>query len=216
MGAVNRTMTILLLGAGIIFSTGSSAPAQEQESEKFSFPEQRLAAGDSVPEMSFTDICGKSLTNADYRDWVIVYSFADRKSNKELQERIAPAGVEAARKYPEAKMVYISIADVAGVPGVFRPIVNPILKAINDKHTKTMEEFYRERGVELDPDKSGFSMVPDWEGIHLKTFGLENAKKYHCFVTFKSKVVAVFDSAHPPVTDEYVRVFDEIMSPQPQ
>lgn len=202
------------LAAGVIFlSLFGVSRAEQAEGGAPAYPEQRLTRGDSVPVMSFTDIHGTVIANSDYGDWVVVYSFADRKSNKDLQKLVAPAGVEAARRYPGFKVVYINVADVVGVPHLFHPIVLPILRAIGDKHTKTMDEFYRERGVTLNPETSGFFMVPDWDGEHLKTFGLKDAKDYHCFVTYRSKVIAVFDPSDPPVTEKYVRAFAEAAPP---
>lgn len=185
---------------------GFPAGGQEKGSKTL----ERVKVGASIPVLEFEDVYGKKFSNQDYQDWIIVYSFADRLSNKPLQEIIGPAGIEVVKAHPELRIVYVSIADLLVVPTIFREMVVPILKKMNDKNNESLKEAYKIWRVPLKEERSRFFMVPDLTGTYLKVFGLENAKDYHVFVVYKSKVRAVFDSENPPYVDYYLPVFDSL------
>lgn len=199
-----------VLGSGAMLLVVFSAfPAFAQQEKVPEFP-NRLGVGDTVPGMDFEDVYGEKFSNKLYWDWIIVYSFADRLSNNELRKIIGPAGIEVVKAHPELKIVYISVADLIVVPTIFREMIIPILKKIYDNTTEQLQEAYKIWRVPLREERSRFFMIPDMAGSHLKTFGLENAKKYHTFVVYKSRIHAVFDTDNPPYVDFYLPVIDKL------
>ena len=187
---------------------------QAEQDRETLYPKKRLTIGDPVPELSFEDIDGHMWTNTEYKDWVIVYSFADRKSNKSLQKVIPKAGRKVGEAYPELKTVYVSIADVTIVPPLLhnfvRSLITPYLKRINNKYSKDLHDFYEREGISLGVDKPQFIMVMDWDGHLMKTFGLSNTKNYHSFVVFAGRIIAVLDSKTPDFIKTFHQAFDKI------
>ncbi|UCD83811.1 MAG: hypothetical protein JSU92_11030 [Deltaproteobacteria bacterium] len=195
----------------IFFNISQSQTEQDKETL---YPEKRLMVGNPVPELSFKDIDGHMWTNMEYRDWVIVYSFADRKSNKSLQEVIPKAGRKVGEAYPELKTVYVSIADATIVPPLLhdfvRSLITPYLQRINNKYSKDLHDFYEREGISLEVDKPQFIMAMDWDGHLMKTFGLSDTKNYHSFVVFAGRIISVLDSKTPDFIKTFHQAFDKI------
>lgn len=216
----NLTREIVYLNgvvlASLVFIILLASTAQPED---IVYPSARLKIGDKIPSLQFKDVYGFQFSNENFEDWIIVYSFADRLSHKPFQSIIGPAGIEVVKAHPELKIVYIGIADLLMVPTMFAGIVTPILKHIMDNNNNSLEEAYKIWRVPLEYEKTRFYMVPDFSGHLLHTFGLKNARQYHVFVVYRSKIHAIFDPFNPPYVDDYMPVFDKLsnlISPHPQ
>lgn len=204
-----RIVTLCIATVILVGFTASLVGAKEEKGES-QYPAQRLDVGDAVPEISFKDIEGEKGTSADYREWVIVFSFADRKSNKPMMEWMEDAQIDVVRDHPELKIAFLSIADVAMVPSAFRYIVRPILRQINSSATKKLWNLYDEKGIDLKSVSVEFRMIPDWNGDHLKVFGLESAKEYKVYVTHRNQVLSYFDPETSDKKEKFYRSFHEL------
>jgi len=169
-----------------------------------------LRKGDVGPDISFVDITGKSSATGDYASWVQVFTFADRESSEDLKLWMSPAQIEATRAHPELRVVYMTFADLASIPRFLRGMVRPLLEKTFENSNEELADAYRKIGVEPDPDKVEFIFAPDWDGAHLSTFGLEDAKAYHCWIVANGRVVEVLDASMPDLASRYAAAFDAI------
>ena len=172
-----------------------------------------LQAGDSAPEIVFEDIEGEKGTSDQFKDWIIVYSFANRESSDQLMAWRDPAQLAIVKAHPELRVANISFADVSSVPRLFRGVVQPILKGINARATKRLLESYQKANVTVDPNLTKFFLIPDWSGKYLKKFGLEDAAVFRCWIVRNGKVVAVVDANTPHIEQTYVKLFDGYAMP---
>lgn len=200
---------IFFLVVGVSVVPMALAQPEGGGEEESRYPD-RLKAGDTIPEMKFKEIHGMTLMNTNFDTWIVVYSFADRISQKELQKIIGPAGIEVVMAHPDLKIAYFSIADLTLVPNLLRELVTPVLELISENNNSRLEDAYRTWRVPLKEERSRFYMITDFTGEHLHTFGLKDAREWHSFVTYKKKVYAVFDASHPPYVDNYLPVFDKL------
>jgi hypothetical protein len=169
-----------------------------------------LQKGDAGPDISFVDITGKASATSNYASWVQVYTFADRESSEELKMWMGPAQIEATRAHPELSVVYLTFADLASIPRFLRGMVRPVLNKTFENSNEELADAYRKIGVEPDPDKVEFVFAPDWDGAHLETFGLEDAKAYHCWIVADGRVVEVLDASTPDLAARYAAAFAAI------
>ena len=86
-----------------------------------------MTVGDQVPDLTFTDVYGQKAGSGDYQDWAVVYTVANRESNKKLTAWLLDAGEEVVRAHPEIRLAFINFADVKNVPRLFRGLVKPYL-----------------------------------------------------------------------------------------
>jgi hypothetical protein len=93
-------------------------------------------------------------------------------------------------------------------------MVRPLLRRSFESSNQDLAKSYREVGIEPDPSKVVFRFVPDWDGSHLETFGIEDASSYRVWIAVEGRVVAALDGATPDVADRYVEAFDRIASPE--
>ncbi len=171
---------------------------------------ERLKTGDPIPIFKFEDIDGKQACNDAYKEWIIVYSFSSRKSNDSLQKLIGHASRRIVKEHPELKIAYVNFADLMIIPGLLKGVVAPILRFINDSNNEELKKQYKEDGLRLDKNRTTYYMVPDWNGEHLKTFGLKDAGNFHCFITYKYQVKAVVDSTTQNLETEFNVSFNKI------
>jgi len=187
--------------AAVVALAGSSASAEGRTP---------LAKGDAAPELSFVDITGESRDTAAYRNWVQVLSFADRQSSEELKKWMRQAQLDATRAHPELRVVYVTFADVSAIPRLLRRVVRPLLAKTFENSNEDLEKSYREIGVEPTPDKVEMIFAPDWDGAHLETFGLEDAKTYHLWIVADGRVLEALDATTPDLAQRYGAAFDKI------
>ena len=199
----------LLAGMSLSLCFFSVAVVAEAGEEKPG-PVQRLAVGDRVPDLHFQDLDGREGSNVDSDRDVIVYCFADRKSNKALSEWLGRAQVEVFKSRPGLKAAFVSFADTAMVPAGVRKMVTPVLRAIDGRVGRQREKFYRRQGVDIASLDVVFSAVPDWTGEYHRLFGLENAEVFQIFITAANTVVAVLDGTTPEVEKKFVDAFQKI------
>lgn len=171
-----------------------------------------LAVGSSVPPLEWEDIDGNKGSNAELAGWIVVYSFADRESSDPLMEWQDKANLEIRKRHPDLKIAHVSFADTTMVPGIFRGVAEPVMRAINHRAMKRMKEGYKDAGVKLDMATSRFSLIPDWKGKYLKAFGLKNAEKYHSFIAVDGKVAAHWDADAPEIGKKFAAWFDAYAS----
>jgi hypothetical protein len=197
-----RCLTLVVCG---LIALGSVASSGE---------EKPLGVGDAVPDVSTQDIDGAPLRTASYLDWVVVLSFADRESSEAMKAWMGDAQIRATKAHPELRVAYLSFADLSAVPGFLRGMVRPLLRRSFESSNDELAKSYREVGIEPDPSKVVFRFVPDWDGSHLETFGIENASAYRVWIAAGGRVVAALDGATPDVSERYVEAFDRIASPE--
>jgi len=185
-----------------IVALGSSAAVAEERAP--------LKKGDAAPDLAFVDITGESRETGHYRDWIQVLSFADRESSEELKKWMRPAQLAATSAHPELRVVYVTFADVSAIPRLLRRVVRPLLAKTFENSNEELETSYREIGVEPDPDKVEMIFAPDWDGAHLETFGLEDAKTYHLWIVVDGRVVEALDATTPDLANRYGAAFDAI------
>ena len=169
-----------------------------------------LKVGDKVPVLKFEDVTGKKGTNAGLDDYIVVYSFADRESSKDIMNVMEEPQLRLAKDHPELKAVFIAFADLAMVPKMLRRVVRPVIDKVNDYAMKSMRKNFGKKGVNLGSLDIKFYMVPDWSGEFIKAFGLKDAKDFKVFVTVKSEVVGIFDPSTPDISNKFCCLFDEL------
>lgn len=199
----------LLLGAALLAGAltcpsvrGPEARAQDTGEPRY--PEQRLKAGDPIPVMEFEDINGNKGSTNDYRDWIVVFTFADRKSSKPLMEWMDRAWVKVSETDIDLNMVFFNVADLVTLPKALRGVVYPFLRILNDRSMKSMRKSYEKKGIDFDSIAQAIHFIPDDTGKFLRTFGLSDGKQYQCFITVGHRVVAVFDPSTPDIVERYV------------
>ena len=205
---LRRNLPGFLAGA-LAFLCAIPAPVGAESGEEGQKPVPRLAAGDKVPVLHYRDLDGQEGSNEDTDRDVIVYCFADRKSNKVLSEWLGKAQVEVFTSHPALKIAFVSFADTAMVPERMRKVITPVLRAIDGRVSKQREKFYTRQGVDLASLDVTFSAVPDWTGEYLASFGLDDAKVFQIFITAANTVVAVLDGNTPDVERKFVDAFAE-------
>jgi len=173
-----------------------------------------LEVGDAVPDLSAVDIDGDPVRTASYRDWVVVLSFADRDSSEAMKAWMGGAQVRATKSHPTLRVAYLSFADLSAVPGFLRGMVRPLLRRSFERSNEDLAKSYRDAGIEPEPSKVTFRFVPDWDGSHLETFGIEDAGSYRVWIAVGGRVVAALDGATPDVAERYVEAFDRIARPE--
>ena len=169
-----------------------------------------LQQGDAAPTVAFVDITGETTGTDAYRDWVQVLSFADREASEALKAWMRPAQLAATRAHPELRVVYITFADLTAVPRFLRGMVRPVLEKMFENSNEDLAAAYREAGVEPDPDKVALIFAPDWDGAHLATFGLGDAKTYYAWIVSDGRVVEALDASTPDLAGRYAAAFDAI------
>lgn len=181
-------------------------------------PAAPLSVGDQAPRFTFTDIQGKRAATHDYRDGILVFTFADRHSNDPLMDWIMRAGETVAAKHPHLKISYINFADVSSVPSFLRPIVKPVIRSRDEKVAKRTRDSYLSAGIVDFSGRFAFHLIPDWEGVYLRIFGIPDAARYRVWVVYRDRVVADLDGSHPDPEASFQRVFEEppiATAPQP-
>ncbi|MDD5222921.1 MAG: hypothetical protein PHE84_02950 [bacterium] len=207
-----KTWSILVSIIALLFFVAGVCQAKNKHENESSENAKTIGVGELVKSLDFEDIDGKKGSTDDYKDWIIIYSFADRKNNKDLIGWISDAGIGVAKAHPEAKIVYINFADVTIVPYSLRHLVTPILRLINRRSTEQMQETYASKGVSINSEKLRFVMVPDWTGKYLEAFRLPNAKEYHTYVALEGKILAIFDAQTQNIKDAYISFFDKLIA----
>lgn len=173
-----------------------------------------LDVGDPVPQIIFRDIDKVEASTATYEGRVRIFSFADKESSDRLMAWINDAGIIVAQKHPDRAVAFINFADVTTVPRMFRGIVEPILRRINQNSQQKLEKTYAEKKIALDPAKTSFHLTPDWDGAYLAIFGIADAKQYKCWIEYDGNVVATLHEGMPNIVDAYVDVFDRLFQTQ--
>lgn len=195
-----RSPHIALISTILVFAHAASFAGERKPLQK----------GAPAPALSFVDITGETTGTDAYRDWVQVLTFADRESSEALKVWMRPAQLAATRAHPELRVVYITFADVSAIPRLLRRVVRPVLAKDFENSKEDLEEAYREMGIEPDPEKVEMIFAPDWDGAHLATFGLEDAKAYHCWIVVDGRIVEALDASVPDLEGRYVAAFDAI------
>lgn len=167
-----------------------------------------LTVGDPVSGFRFEDIQGQQAATQDYPGWTIIYTFADRKSNKILMEWIVGAGETVAKNHPDRKMAYINFADTKSVPRIFRSIAESMLKNIHVKTLHRIRESYRRAGITDSSERLAFHVVPDWNGTFLESFGIQDASTYWIWMVEDGQVLTALSGADPNVKQKFIRSFD--------
>jgi len=210
MPGQNTKRSVVLLFSAVLFSgaficpTGRGPEARAQDTGEPQYPEQRLKAGDPIPVMEFEDINGNKGSTNDYRDWIVVFTFADRKSSKPLMEWMDRAWVKVSETDIDLNMVFFNVADLVTLPKALRGVVYPFLRILNDRSMKSMRKSYEKKGIDFDSIAQAIHFIPDDTGKFLRTFGLADGKQYQCFITVGHRVVAVFDPSTPDIVERYV------------
>ena len=169
-----------------------------------------LEVGDTIKGFRFNDIQGKKASTGDYPGWTVIYTFADRKNNKDLMAWMTDAGETVAQKNPKRRIVYINFADTKTVPRLFRYVAKSMLKNIDEKTVARIRESYQRAGIIDISEKLAFHVVPDWNGTYLETFGLSDASTYRIWIVLEERVHAVLDGSDPDVKQRFIRILDDL------
>ena len=89
-------------------------------------------------------------------------------------------------------------------------MVTPILRYINNSNSEELQKQYKEEGITVDPSKTSYHLIPDWEGDHLKAFNLKDAKEFITFITYKDKVHAVLDQKDKDYADQFFKTVKKL------
>jgi hypothetical protein len=173
-------------------------------------PGKILQVGDKVPVLRYQDVSGNPGTNTGRDDYIIVYSFADRKSSKKLMDVMEESQLELVRAHPRLKLIFFNIADLSALPGALRHLIGPVLEKMNDYAMKKMRRGYEKAGVNLDPRAVELVFIPDWKGELLRAFGLRDAQDFRVFVAVRGEIAGAFDSHTPRMGEEFCRLFDRL------
>lgn len=168
-----------------------------------------LAAGSPAPTLAWEDIDGVEGQSRQFDDWIIVYTFADRESSDLLMKWQDAANLAIVRRHSHLRIAHINFADVSAVPGLFKGVVEPVIRGINNRAMKRLREVYKQAGVPFDASKARFHLIADWKGKYLKAFGLDDAALYHLWIVVDGLVVAHWSAKSPHVETEFVAWFDE-------
>ncbi len=176
---------------------------------------QQLAVGNKVADIEFKDINKQHGNTAQYKNRIRVYTFAGRESSDRLMAWMNNANLDLYKKYPNIEIAYINFADVSSVPRLFRRIVEPILRKINKNADAKMKKMYSEAGINVDPQKTKFHLIPDWDGLYLEKFGISSADNYYCWIENKGVVVAALHEPTAQIASKYLAIFDKLQAPLP-
>jgi hypothetical protein len=172
-----------------------------------------LAPNDQVPQIEFKDIEGVKGSSADFSDWIIVYSVADRESSDPLMEWREKVGLAVTRRYPGLKIANLNFADLTAVPSFMRHVVNPILRSINNRATEKMKKLYADKKIPLSDDTARFHLIPDYDGKYLEAMGVKDAEKFRCWLVKDGVVVATFTQGDPDLDAAYLKAFASFAGP---
>ncbi len=172
-----------------------------------------LVAGDPAPSLSFVDIEGRPGATSQFDDWVIVYSFAGRESSDRVMNWQRDVGLTIAKRYPDLKVAYINFADLTIVPNLFRKVVTPLLKHMNQGAMEELLESYDEQGIQLNRARTDFYLVPDWSGEYLRVFRIPDTDKFHVWLAAGGKIRGYFVEGEEGLSEHYLDVFSRLVSP---
>lgn len=162
-----------------------------------------LVIGAPAPVFAFTDIQRRAGTVDSYRDWIVVYTVADRESSDPLMEWMGPAGVELVRLFPAMRIARINLADLTGVPGMMSGVVTPILRRIDSKASKQLLESYRANNITYNPATDVFHLIPDWEGDLMAQLGVDGAEQWRVWIAHRGVIVEYLDATVPNYAGRY-------------
>lgn len=203
---LTRILILLICPAAILLLIGSFSSPSIFRNGMTEPIGDRLGVGEPVPAFHFTDIQGNEGASSGYEGQIVVYSFADWKSQGEMIRLLEKAGMEIIKNHPHLKVTYLGIPDLTKVPGILRGLVNPVLKAIVNRAARNTQKTYRKMGLPFSEIATSFYIVPDWSGEYMKRFGLESARDFQCFITKDEQVVGVVNSS----TTDGARVFIDV------
>ena len=203
---LTRILILLICPAAILLLIWSFSSPSIVRNDTTKPVGERLEVGETVPAFHFTDIQGDQGASSGYEGQIVVYSFADWRSQGEMIRLLEKAGVEIIKNHPHLQVTYLGIPDLTGVPGLLRGLVHPVLKAIVNRAVRNTQKTYRKMGLPFSEIATSFYIVPDWSGEYMKQFGLENARDFQCFITKDEQVVGVVN----PSTTDGARTFIDV------
>ena len=162
-----------------------------------------LSAGATAPFFSFTDIQKRAGSVEQYRDWIIVYTVADRGSSDPLMAWMGPAGIDLVRQYPAARIARINLADLTAVPGLMSGVVTPILRRIDNKATQQLLESYKSNNLTYNPATDMFHLIPDWDGDLMQQLGVHSGEQWRVWIARGGTVVEYLDATVPGYAERY-------------
>ena len=171
-----------------------------------------LQVGESVPNITFTDIDGNQANLEQYFDRIIILSVAGRTSSTRLQKWMDPANLNLFKVQPDLRIAYVSIADVSGVPNLFRGVVSRMIKSISQSAHKKLAQTYQNHNITVSQGQRILHLIPDWRGDYLSRFGLSDGDKYAFWIIHKGVVVAAFTEGAPDLKTRYVNVIKRLVT----
>ena len=169
------------------------------------------SAGETAPFLDFTDLDGIAGSTLVDDSRILVVSFAGKDSSKRLETLMGPADLKAMKQHPAIELTYVNFADLTMVPPILEHVVNPVLRLLNDRVKKTMQESFRVNEVLDTAARAQFHLIPDWAGGYHASFGLENSEQFHCWIIFQNQVIAYLPEGTHDFTDRYLSTLSEIM-----
>ena len=176
----------------------------------YAFGRDPLLVGERVSNIIFTDIEGHQANLDQYADRIIILSVADRTSAQRLQEWMGPANLSLFKDKPDLRIAYVNIADVTGVPSLFRGFVRRVIKSLSRSAQKRLVESYQEHNIDLNEQQQVLHLIPDWKGYYLDYLGLDGAEEYACWVIHQGVVIASFTERTPNIKNQYVSVLKSL------
>lgn len=132
-----------------------------------------LAGG--LPSTPVEDFRGQPVPESFFRGKVVVFFVCGRRSSKQMDGLSRRFG-QAWGEDPEVS--YLTVIDLRSVPGVFRPLVLGILRAVHRDTVKKVGKLRAEEGHPPDPDLDRrILLVPDWDGAVQEALGVDHADR---------------------------------------
>ena len=193
----NKILGRLVVSFGLLGLAGVPQARAKDTAEK------PLAAGALAPLFSFTDIQKREGSVEQYRDWIVVYTVADRGSSDPLMAWMGPAGIDLVRQYPTARIARINLADLTAVPGLMSGVVTPILRRIDNKATQQLLESYKSNKLTYNPAMDMFHLIPDWDGDLMLQLGVRSGEQWRVWIAHGGTVVEYLDATVPGYAERY-------------
>ena len=156
------------------------------------------AVGAAVSHGDLVDLNGCVFRKEDFvgHGYVVVYCCASRYNFQQLKAWLVPAVDAVSERYPNLRMVIVSVADLRVVPPGYVDYVVPILRNLNasDVSRGLAKRLARFPGFHASLPFAFF--VPDWDGAVLRDLGALDANwTFRCAVAADGVIVGGVQSS---------------------
>ena len=169
-----------------------------------------LSVGAKLSHFSFESLDEQVRHTRAIRDKVWVVSVSDKDSSERLQSWLSEANIALLKRRLGLKVAYLNIADVTIVPGILKGFVRGLMRDASEESREKMRARLQRASI---PEGTLFRwahLIPDWEGEHLRRFGVENGERFHCWIIYQGRVVASLPEGDSKITLRYLGAMEKL------